>query len=64
MVVGNWTMASTSFVDALLRIDDFVEFQNVFLRMNHQIGDAGEWSPFDQKRLLPFRPGIPFSMLT
>jgi hypothetical protein len=33
---------------SMLRIDDFVEFQNMFLRMNHQI-DATEWPPFDQK---------------
>jgi hypothetical protein len=43
----------------MLRIDDFVKFQNMFLRMNHQI-DATEWPPFDQKI---FRPGIPFSTL-
>jgi hypothetical protein len=42
----------------LLRMDDFVDIQNVFLRMNHQI-DAADWPPFDQKRLLRFGPGAP-----
>jgi hypothetical protein len=47
----------------LQRIDDFVDFQTIFMRMNRQI-DAGEWPSFDQKRFLWFRPGIPFSMFT
>jgi hypothetical protein len=45
-----------------LRIDDFVEFQKMFLRMNRQM-DAGEWPSFDQKRLSRFGPGISFCML-
>jgi hypothetical protein len=40
------------------RIDDFVEFQSIFMRMNRKI-DAAEWPPFDQKRLSRFGPPQP-----
>jgi hypothetical protein len=47
----------------LLRIDNFVAFQLIFLRLNNQV-DAREWPSLDQKRLSWFGPGIPFSMWT
>jgi hypothetical protein len=32
----------------LTSINNFVEFQNMFLRMNHQIEAAEQWPPLDQ----------------
>jgi hypothetical protein len=56
------SLVDTAWLTSLLRINNFVGFHNVFLRMNHQI-DAVEWPSFCQRRLLRFRRGIPFSTL-
>jgi hypothetical protein len=57
-------VCKTALLRLLLKIDDFVEFQSIFLmRMNRQI-DAAEWPSFDQKRLSRFGPGTSFSMVT
>jgi hypothetical protein len=53
---GAWSTPSNT-------IADLFEFRNIFLSKIQQIA-VMEWPPFDQKRLLMLRPGIPLSTWT
>jgi hypothetical protein len=64
-----WTLPSLSqpvlgaLLKLLLQTQCFIEFQNMFLSMNHQ-NLAVEWSAFNQKRHSMLRTGTPFSAWT
>jgi hypothetical protein len=51
-------------ITSLPQMEDFLELQSIFMRMNHEGSmDAEEWPSFDHKMLSRFEPGIAFSML-